>query len=113
KSSLVWRLRPQPPPAPAPGYGYTNSRDLVRQTISISSQQSTYGGGAHDGFYIYFFGGNYPQPSILSYFGGSADDRILAVASSGVQCNQFSSNRGRIVARRQRRGSGYCPRCQP
>ncbi len=63
--------------------GYTNSRDLVpadspNQTVLQNAFQSSYEGGDHDGFYIYFYGGSYNQ-IVISYFGGSGDDRVLAV----------------------------------
>ena len=60
--------------------GYTNSLDLTAGIPLNKAAQPQYGGGAHDGFYIEWYAGSVTS---VSYFGGSGDDRVLAV-SSGI-----------------------------
>lgn len=67
--------------------GYTNSTDLPTTPPAAGSRfggaQATYGGGSSDGFVMMLYSGS--QPSIISYVGGSGDDRILSV------CDKFGS----------------------
>ena len=66
--------------------GYTNSQDFpVVAPYStqgvVGTIQANYGGGSEDGFLL-IFDNSYTNPYISTYYGGSGDDRVLAVNSS-------------------------------
>jgi hypothetical protein len=57
--------------------GYTNSRDLpvLSNYSGVTVPQAQYGGGDYDGFIIFF---TQNAPALVTYIGGSGDDRVLA-----------------------------------
>lgn len=76
-------------------FGYTNSQDLP---TSPSSLQPNYGGGANDGFFLYFSqSGGFGFGTTISYLGGPGEDRITAMAGnfgSTVAFTGWTTGRG-------------------